>query len=114
MAGEHGDFGGAHQRVEHAAVERAEPRALPFPDGAAGLEHGGDQGRAADGARVDGVVGGLQGRPAFGQVGFAEQVGRESLLADRVAEIAVQDPAAPGEVLRGSALNDGRNGRQDA
>ena len=114
MAGEHGDFGGAHHCVEHAAVERAEPRALPFPDGAAGLEHGGGQRRVADGARVEGVVGALRGRPAFGQVGLAERVGRESLLADRVAEIAVQDPAAPGEVLRGSALNDGRNGRQDA
>src|SRR5580692_7384378 len=45
---------------------------------------------AADGARVEGVVGGLRGCPAFGQVGFAEGVLGESFFAYRVAEAFVQ------------------------
>jgi hypothetical protein len=74
-SGEGGDFGGPHEGVEHAAVERCEARALATADGAAGLEHFGDEFGAADGAGVQGVVGLGGGGPSFGQVGFAERVG---------------------------------------
>jgi hypothetical protein len=104
LAGERGDLGGSHHGVEHAAVEGAEARALPFADGGAGLKHRRDQGRAAHGARVEGVFGRLRGCPAFGQVVLAQRVLGESLLADRVTEGAVQHPAAPGEVFGGGGL----------
>jgi hypothetical protein len=97
--GEGGDFGGAHQGVEHAAVERFEARPLPSADGAACGEHGGYQFGAADGSGVEGVVGFGGGGPAFGEVGFAERVGGEPFLADRVAEAFVQDAGVAGEVF---------------
>jgi hypothetical protein len=46
----------------------------------------------------------LRWRPVLGQVPLAQRVLIEPLLAYRVAEHAVQDPPAPGEVRRGGGF----------
>jgi len=104
VAGECGYLGGAHQCVEHAGVERDEPRSLAAADVAAGGEHAGDQCRAADRARVYGVIRCLRWRPVFGQVGFAQRVLVEPLLSYRVAKHAVKYPPPPGEIPGGGGL----------
>ena len=98
--GEGGDFGGAHQGVEHAAVEGFEARPLPSADGAACGEHFCDEFGAADGSGVEGVVGSGGAGPAFGQVGFAERVDGQPFFANGVAEAFVQTLLALSEGSR--------------
>ena len=99
VLGEAGDLGRAHHRVEHAAEERDEPRALPAADVAGDGEHAGDQFGAANRAGVDRLFRFFRRGPAFGQVGLAERVLVQPLLADGVGQDAVHDAAPPGEIV---------------